>query len=460
MPTKAADLLEQKVKIPSDFTSRDWARVQADVRARAFFMSTVEEAVILDVFQRASQQLADGREAPARLREIIREELKTLGYTPKPGAEGGIKDLTSTRRIQVVLETNHDMVMGSLAYDRQIKGEALYPAKRMVRVHNRKIPRDWPGRWRSAAQQVPAEGLNADNMSAHVRHPVWRVLNVFGNAHPPYDWNSGMGDEMIRKDQAKALGVATVPLTPQGSTTTPAQTHPDGEIITPSLNDGLQATVPVISPGIRAEVLKKLAGAAQWDEVEPGRWRIRYLDPNGTTPITAEQARTVIAAQPLPGAPTYQLDAVEKYLKKGPKFTTGSDALYDFARLVHRIEPTAMPEGQPLYAAARFASKSQAEEWLTALPKGIPPRPGWPFLAASMRPALAAAQLTGGEGIKVALVIQGATTCRDLRPAIAAITGSMDEVAPGFFFEAGAKFEVLAVQIARDLLQITCKEVI
>lgn len=454
-----AELLRTKVKIPSDFTSRDWARVQAEVRARAFFMSTVEEAVILDVFQRGSEQLAAGREGPARLREIMREELKALGYRPKPGTEGSIKDLTSAKRMDVVMKTNTSMVHGSLAYDRQLKGEALYPAKRMIRVAPRKMPRNWPERWRKSAEVVPEEGINAGDMSAHVRHPIWRMLNVFGHAHPPYDWGSGMGDEMIRKDHAKELGVATLPLTPQGSTTTPAQTHPDAEVIAPSINDGLAVTVPVNSPAIRRAVVAKLAGAAAWDEVKPGQWRIRYLDPNGSTPITSEQARKVIAAQPLPGAPTYQLDAVRKYLKKGQKLDPGSDALYDLARLVHRIEPTPMSEGQPLHAAVRFASKSQAEDWILGMHKGIPPRPGWPFLAASLRPALAAAHLTGGEGVKVALRIEGATSVRDLRPAIAAITGSVDEVAPGFFFEAGAKFEVLGVQILRDVLQITCREI-
>ena len=55
----------------------------------------------------------------------------------------------------------------------------------------------------------PAEGVNVGEMAAHITHPIWKAISRFGNPYPVYDFNSGMGDKILRLDEAKRLGVTS-----------------------------------------------------------------------------------------------------------------------------------------------------------------------------------------------------------------------------------------------------------
>jgi hypothetical protein len=469
----AADFISAKVPQPSDMTSRDWERVQASVRGRAFFMATVLEGEILSLFQKWSVEVAAGRVNKARAREEIRLGLTRLGYKPAPGTEGSIKDLRSFRRIEVVLAANEALAAGSVAYDRALAGELLYPAKQLRRVALRKEPRNWPARFRAAAAGLEAQGVNTAELAAHVRHPVWRAISDFDLPHPPYAWGSGMGDKSVRLDTALQWGVAELPLTPPGSTEVPAQTHKAAPVLTPGLNDGLSMAAQVELPEVREAVAARLRGAAVWERAPREKkgakegWRLVYRDPNGASPLPPAEVPRVVRAQPEPDAPTYQADAAGRYAAEGPNsFTPGSDALYDFARLVHRVEPGAGGGGAfaPLWHAREFPGEDAAQLFISMLDDGIMPRAGWPFMECSTEAGLALADMERTRsgliqgGVPVVFVVRGSVTGRDLRPLLRALTNA-EEAVPGVFLEAGTRLRVLSVEEVRGLRTVVCEEV-
>jgi hypothetical protein len=465
-PPTASELLTRKHAVPSDMLSRDWARVDLAIRERSFFMASVNNHEILDVFKTASIGLEAGQYNTARASEIVREKLKAKGYAPKPGTEGSIKDLSSWHRIRVTLETNRGLVQGMAGYSRQLAAVRVFPAKRMVRLTPKKEPRNWPQRWLQVAASVAAIGINVGDMSAHIMHPVWVKLSRFGAPYPIYDFGSGMGDKALRLDEARKLGVDQMPppaeptATPSTVGRTEAQrrspkandvepSNPSsGEVIEPSLNESLEATPDIENAEVRQALAEQLNGTAKW---EPGPTpedppRFVYLDPNGTRPDTAEAIASTITRRTLPDSPRYQLDAAAAYAAEGrAAFTPGSDALYDMARLVHRIEPMAAPP--PLWHGRDFQSAFERDLWIESLRDALLPDAGFPWLATATEPAAALGQIGTLEN-SVLLNLRGATAARDLRPVMQqvgrdSVESSNAQSLPAIFIEAGKQYRIL-----------------
>lgn len=452
-------------------TSRDWSRVQAEVRERAFFMAAVEEARILSAFQGVIAEVAEGKINKARARELIRERLASLGYVAKPGTEGSIKDLSSSRRIDLVVDTNFAMVQNAVAYDARIAGAALMPGQQLVRLQRKKEPRNWPKRFAEAAATLPAQGVNVEEMAAHVMSAVWRGISDFGHPYPPFAFGSGMGLRALNRAKSAALLIDQLPLSPPGSTATPAQMHAAAPVLRPSLNEGLSASVEGFTKEAIERLERNLRGVARVRTAKGAKSaKIEYLEPNGSTPLAPQEVARVVSTEVLPGAPRYQYDAAEVYAAEGPgAFRPGSDALYDFARLVHRTRPVGEVEGAEvpvLWAGRLFASEGDAEFFISMLEEGLAPRPGWPLLACGMDLAGALmgasrdryALPPGADGVRVVLVISNAVSARDLRPLLAKITGAAEAV-PGVFLEAGVRLRVTGVETISGVRRVTCEEV-
>lgn len=447
-----SEFLSRKVPVPSEMLTRDWDRVELATRERAFFMASVTQAEILDAYKFSAEEVAAGRLNSARAAEITRERLIQLGYKPAPGTEGGIKDLTSWRRLKVTIETNVAMAQGWAGYERQVRAALVFPGKRMVRLVNKREPRNWPQRWRMAAGSVPAQGLNVGDMSAHIFHPVWRRISRFNAPYPLYDFGSGMGDKQLKKAESETLGIAKPP--PAGPVDTPADV-PGSGVITPGLNETLEATPEVRSKAVKRSLEEQLGGTAKWEGE-----KLVYLDPNGTRPDTAEQLAKIVGKRTFPGAPTYQLEAAQQYASEGPdRFSRGSDALYDLARLVHRTQPMERPP--VLWHGRTFEDDFQREVWLEALAAGEPilPLPGWPFMALDTAAEVALAQLEGGSARGVVISIRGAVSARDLRPTLNTLTTGGDPQ-PGIFMEAGRRLRILkTTRDSRGVVHLICEEI-
>jgi hypothetical protein len=123
-----------------------------------------------------------------------------------------LQDLTSPRRLNLIVETQRALMRGA---GQQMRGQsaeriAVAPAWELVRVLPVMEPRDWPSRW------VIVGGTLADGgrMIALKGDPIWGELGSYDNFpdalgvdHPPFAFNSGMGWREISADEVRQLGI-------------------------------------------------------------------------------------------------------------------------------------------------------------------------------------------------------------------------------------------------------------
>ena len=152
---------------------------------------------------------------PATARQHLREFFERIGYQPRPGEAGTIKDLSSDGRIDLVVDT----AVPPRATGTFIQGNAnqdvvdMFPAWELVRFEARRIPRgeamehgelvpdpenSWEARFKAAAQASGDDDalrvLNeTGRMLARKDSPLWDSLgdgagghdDTLGNPFPP-----------------------------------------------------------------------------------------------------------------------------------------------------------------------------------------------------------------------------------------------------------------------------------
>jgi hypothetical protein len=155
----------------------------------------------------------------------MRALLAKMGH---PQGNGGLTDLYSQRRLDVLRETNVQQARG---YAQHLEGTTegallAFPAQELVRLEEREHPRDWIVRWHAAGGRFSDGG----RMIALKGDPVWTAISRFGTPWPPFDFNSGMGVEDIDRDEAVSLGLI-------------AEDDPPPEVPDFGFNDDLEAVV-------------------------------------------------------------------------------------------------------------------------------------------------------------------------------------------------------------------------
>ncbi len=178
-----------------------------DVLDRSVFSARAVNVIYASKIKEVVDALAAGETDFATARWILRKTLNELGYTPEggfpdtppgevpPALAGTLQDLSSTRRLELILTTQRDIARGKGQQLRGHERARLFPAWELVRVKSVRVPRDWPSRW------VIAGGTFYDQrMIALKGDPVWGELGSYGNFqdalgvdYPPFAFNSGMG---------------------------------------------------------------------------------------------------------------------------------------------------------------------------------------------------------------------------------------------------------------------------
>ena len=120
---------------------------------------------------------------PAEARLRAKELLKQLGYRPEEGQEGTLKDLSSDRRINLVIKTNTELSQGAGA---KIQGNdpavlEAFPCWELKRIAASKKQRDWESRWQLAsADSGDTDAMQAfeesGRMVARKDSPIWSSL--------------------------------------------------------------------------------------------------------------------------------------------------------------------------------------------------------------------------------------------------------------------------------------------
>lgn len=242
----AAQRILRKSLVASGMDSRQWSAVDAGLRDRSFFSATVEDARVLGAFREPVARVAAGEMDASSARIAMRDALTAAGYRPPDAGDqgpGGVRNLMSQRRLDLIIKTNVEQARG---WARHVEGTTpgallAFPAQRLVRVRQRRMPRDWSARWKEAGDAVGWEGASRDVPVALKLSPIWARLSRFGTPYPPFDFNSGMGVEDVGRRKARELGLL------EDGETGPSTESPDRPPpAPPSFNANLQATVPTM----------------------------------------------------------------------------------------------------------------------------------------------------------------------------------------------------------------------
>lgn len=273
----ADEYFRSKESVPSEMRTAEWERAGTWAKERAFYSAAVAEAEILDEMRRWAQKVVEGSTDESTARVQLQLFLERIGYKAAPGQEGTIKDLSSLRRLTVMIRTNRALAQG---YAEKVRGMGpgairIHPAWELIRLgSNPQAPRDWLKRWTDVGGELTADG----RMIALKQDLIWNELGSKGNFddalnvdYPPFAWQSGMGWRAVKFAEAKALGLL--------DGWKPPETKP-----LPSPNEFLQVKPRIQSPALRKELSEKLAGLAEWKGDT-----LVFTDPNGTRPATAEQ---------------------------------------------------------------------------------------------------------------------------------------------------------------------------
>jgi hypothetical protein len=162
--------------------------------------------------------------ADARL--ALKRELQALNYQPDPDKRGTIQDLSSDRRIELVVRTNTEISQG---YGQWVQGQDpavldAFPAQELYRAGSPKVARNWKHRWRAAAGAVGDTDAirilsETGKLIARKDSPIWQALgdglgltadegdDALHNPYPPFAFNSSMDVRDVDRTTAVDLGL-------------------------------------------------------------------------------------------------------------------------------------------------------------------------------------------------------------------------------------------------------------
>lgn len=201
--------------LPTTGRTADLQLLESALKRRAMFSATVAIAEPLQQIQSGVTAILEGATDQASVRLAIKQLWERLGYVPDPEQAGGLQDLSSTRRINLQIETNVATARGAGWYEQGQQPAVLdeFPAQELYRASTpaggAAAERDWPARWEKAGGVFYGE-----RMIARKDDPVWQNLgdpalfpDGLGNPWPPFAFNSGMRVRDIGRDEAQELGV-------------------------------------------------------------------------------------------------------------------------------------------------------------------------------------------------------------------------------------------------------------
>lgn len=222
-----SDFIDEKTSRPTDLDSgrikQYWdtkMKEQAMFSARTSVKEYLDEVKkILSDYVTGVGEVKDGPNAGepismsrGRARMLMYEKLMELGLVGEAdGDSKRIDDLASSIRLNLIVDTNsqiaHSLDQLKTASD-PIQME-LNPCWELVRDEPRKEPRNWAQRWFDAGARVNWQGVarNTDRMIARKDSPIWDALGSaddgLGNPYPPFAFGSGMGWEIVTKEEAE-----------------------------------------------------------------------------------------------------------------------------------------------------------------------------------------------------------------------------------------------------------------
>jgi len=273
---EAMAYLNRKAILPTTGSSLDLQKLPSDIRNRSLFsartayvshLSTLDSVlagIIAPPDTTAPDYMPGAYMNPAKAKMILRQSLQGLGYDPAKAdvTPGSLKDLSSDRRIDLMIEMNTREIRGYGQYAQGRASQELlneFPAQELIRVMDRNDPRDWQKRWVRKGGKLADPENGDDRMIALKTDPIWTKISAFNRPFPPFDFGSGMGVRDIDRDEAIDLGIM----------------QPD-TILTPDiqgLNDNLSLPTSAQSRSALADAIRNVMG----DNISFGGGVLRFL---------------------------------------------------------------------------------------------------------------------------------------------------------------------------------------
>lgn len=231
-PDTLLGLKPRSTYLPSVKIGERWS---AEIKDHSLFSARTTNNAYLEIVQKALAQVADRGTGPVQAQEALQKALQALGYRPEtgfwsdrhryganlipPATPGSITDLSSTGRIQLILDTNIKQArsMAQKASSEEPVFLMTNPAWRLERTGARKVPRkDWLIRWQEAGASVGWEGALKTQFVALKSSPIWQALgdgvgdfrDAVGSDYPPFAFGSGMAWTNVRRREWKQLCAA------------------------------------------------------------------------------------------------------------------------------------------------------------------------------------------------------------------------------------------------------------
>ena len=256
-----AQIILEKAILPTHLSSREIReRIAAEIRRKSIFSARTFEEGYLARMRDVASQVAGGTMDDATARMHLQDWLDATGYAPdKPGS---LTDLGSTRRLQLILDTQRTQA-ANVALIRGEDADALeeFPAWELVSIGRRRIPRgDWPLRWAAAGEACGWEGAAQSPMAARKDSPIWQELgdgaggfeDTLGNPYPPFAFGSSYNWMPLDRGEAEALGIEGTPRAAHGAAAT----------LDPGERD-IAETLKRFGPEFTAGLLKELRDAVR-----------------------------------------------------------------------------------------------------------------------------------------------------------------------------------------------------
>lgn len=237
---RALDLVKAKGVLPSALSSAEQREVFVrSMRERALIMARVTQADFLVVVKRSVEEFTagHGRGKGALIAEM-QSWLQRFGYDPAtgfPGDEalgippaepGSLRDLSSWKRLELVLETERALALGRA---QKAQGETevalhLFPAWEFTRLEESEVPRgtegtssdSWSTRWVKLGGPYPVwdRQLSRFRLIALKGDPIWTALgdstrysDCLNVDYPPFAFNSGFGWRGVARGELRRLNL-------------------------------------------------------------------------------------------------------------------------------------------------------------------------------------------------------------------------------------------------------------
>lgn len=199
----------------------------ARIKDHSIFSARTTSQSYIDMVKKRLTEVAAGEVTPQHAEAMLRRTLADLGYSPEtgfpdaqgkvpPATPGDIRDLSASRRIQLILDTNVKQArsMGQLAASEDPMLLMMQPAWELTRVGARKKPRgDWLRRWAAAGGKVGWRGALKRRMVALKTSPIWQALadgaggfkDAIGTPYPPFAFGSGLAWAAVGRGKWKKM---------------------------------------------------------------------------------------------------------------------------------------------------------------------------------------------------------------------------------------------------------------